>query len=323
MLIGKARMPAGPLRTAAIAAISGLVMLAMPGLASATPTVTAKARILPIPGFPHTGDCLGCGAELEAEATITGSEYAGGPAPVTEVKVYFPKGTKIHTAGFPTCSASAVERGGVAACPKGSRAGQGQAQGFVSLGGERVPETTSVDPFFVPGGVDFWIEGDTPVKIEKLATGSWSFPSSGPVITVHVPLIETLPGAPDASATHIEGKSGGAIRKGGKTLYYGTVPDSCPAGGFPGKAEITFLEQGTVTVDVKVPCPPGSAKRHASVKRHGKAQRHGAGNGHSVQHGKAKGHQKPKHCGKAKGSSSKPKHCGKAKGHSKGPTSLY
>jgi hypothetical protein len=285
-------------------------MFAMPALASATPTVTAKARIVPIPGFPHTGDCLGCGADLEAEATISGTEYAGGPPPLTQVKVYFPRGTKIHPAGFPTCSASALERRGAAGCPRGSSLGSGQAEGFVSLGGERVPETVSADGFVAPGGVDVWIEGNTPVKIEKLAKGTWSFPSSGPVITVEVPLIETLPGAPDASPTHIRGKAGAAIRKGGRTIYYGTVPNSCPAGGFPGKAELTFLGQGTVTVNVKVPCPPGSAKHHGA--RHGKAQRHG----------KAKGHHKPQHCGKAKGNT-KPKHCGKAKGHSKGPTGLY
>ena len=37
-------------------------------------------------------------------------------------------------------------------------------------------------------------------------------------------------------------KAGSAIKKGGKTIYYGTVPEErqCPKGGFPIKAEFMF-----------------------------------------------------------------------------------
>ena len=232
--------------------------VAVPAIASATPTVSLKAAIKPIPGYKGTGNILGAGATLQTEITITGSEYAGGPPPVTEVKGYFPKGTKINTKGFTTCSGTALERKGTAGCPKKSSAGKSApTNGFVSLGGERVPETVTVSPFLVAGGgLDFWIEGDSPVKIEKLATGSWSFPSSGPVLTVKVPLIETLPGAPDASATLIKTVLGGAQKKGKKVTYYGTVPKSCPKGGFRGKVQVSFLEAGTVTASTVVPCPP-------------------------------------------------------------------
>ena len=264
MLIRSPFTQSAPRGAAARLGARGVVMagaacalaLALPALASAMPTVKATAKILPIPGFAHTGNCLGCGADLETTFTINGTEYAGGPPPLTNVKVYFPKGTKINTKGFPTCSTSAVEQGGIGACKKG-RAGSGSSEGFVSLGGERVPETVEVTPFFANGGgLGFWIEGSSPVKIEKLAKGTWSYPASGPVINVEVPLIETLPGAPDASATHIISKAGGAIKKGHKTTYYGTIPRTCPKGGFPGKAELTFLNAGTVTVTTTIPCPP-------------------------------------------------------------------
>jgi hypothetical protein len=236
--------------------------LLIPALASATPTVTLKAKIVPIPDFPGTGNCLGCGADLEAEIGISGTEYAGGPPPITQIKGYYPKGTKINNKGFSLCSSEALEKRGTAGCTPKSKAGPaGFTNGFVSLGGERVAETVEVSPFLTATGLDFWIEGDTPVKIEKLATGVWSFPSSGPVITVHVPLIETLPGAPDASATHIKSKYGGAVKQGKKTLYYGTVPTSCPKGGFPGKIEVSFLNEPTVTASTKVPCPPSKKKK--------------------------------------------------------------
>jgi hypothetical protein len=236
--------------------------LALPAMAAATPTVTLKAKIAPIPGFPHTGNILGAGADLEVEIGIDGTEYAGGPPPITNIKGYYPKGTKINTKGFTTCSPTALEQKGTAGCSKKAAAGPaGSTEGFVSLGGERVPETVQVSPFLAPGGgLNFWIEGNSPVKIEKLAKGSFSFPASGPVLNVEVPLIETLPGAPDASAKLIKSKVGGAVKKGKKTVYYGTVPKSCPKGGFPGKIEVTFLGAGTVTAETKVPCPPKKKK---------------------------------------------------------------
>jgi hypothetical protein len=248
-----------------LAALAGAAALAAisPALAAAEPTVKASAKILPIPGYPHTGNILGAGADLETQFLISGTEYAGGPPPLTGVKVYFPKGTKITTKGFPTCTSSVIKATGGNKCPKPSKAGPaGHTKGYVSLGGERVEETVTVQPYFVSGGIDFWIEGDHPVKIEKLATGSWAFPASGPVLTVEVPLIETLAEAPDASATSIINIAGGAIKKGKKTVYYGTIPKKCPSGGFPAKAELTFgnplnpMETGaTVTASTKVPCP--------------------------------------------------------------------
>jgi hypothetical protein len=248
-----------------VAALSAVLATALvvPALASATPTVSFSAKIAPIPGFPHTGNCLGCGADIEVEIGIAGTEYAGGPPPITQVKGYYPKGTKISSKGFTTCSGSTLEQKGAAGCPKKSAAGPpGSTEGFVSLGGERVPETVTVSPFLASGGgLDFWIEGNSPVKIEKLAKGSWSYPASGPVITVEVPLIETLPGAPDASAIRIKNKIGGAVKKGHKTTYYGQVPNSCPKGGFPAKIEVSFLGvPAPVVAETKVPCPP--KKKH-------------------------------------------------------------
>ncbi len=269
---------------------AGVAALAVPSVASATPTVSLKAKILPIPGYKNTGNILGAGAMLETQITITGTEYSGGPPPVTQVKGYLPKGTKINTKGFTTCNGTSLEAKGTAGCPGKSKAGPSSpTNGFVSLGGERVPETVQVSPFLASGGgLNFWIEGNSPVKIEKLAKGSWKFPSSGPVITVEVPLIETLPGAPDASATKIVTKLGGAQKKNGKVTYYGQVPKSCPKGGFPGKVEVTFLNAGTVTASTKVACP--SKGKKASTSSHGKHK----AKGHAKHHGKgkAKGHGK-------------------------------
>ena len=55
----------------------GLALLALPAVASASPKVTFKAEAVPISGFPHTGNILGAGAAVQAEYTISGTEYGG------------------------------------------------------------------------------------------------------------------------------------------------------------------------------------------------------------------------------------------------------
>ncbi|MHB8492551.1 MAG: hypothetical protein ACYDA6_10130 [Solirubrobacteraceae bacterium] len=258
----------GPIALALALTLSALALV-IPAAAGAVPTVKFSAKILPIPHFPHTGNILGAGASLEVNVKITGTEYDfGHPLPLRQVNALFPKGTKITTKGFPTCSVAALERGGPPACKKAAAGPAGLAEGVVNIGGEAVHENTTVSGFFVPGGLDFFIEGDSPAKIEKVSKGHWVTASApyGPELVTEVPLIETFSGAPDASAESIHVKSGAAIRKGKKTIYYGTVPKTCPKGGFPAKIELFFgtgeskSEWEKAVAEAKVPCPP--KKKH-------------------------------------------------------------
>ncbi len=122
----------------------------------------------------------------------------------------------------------------------------------------------TIEPFYAPnGGLEFFTFGHSPVLLEILskahfvsATGLYS-----KELIAEVPLVETVPGAQDASVKTISVKVGSAIRRNGKAIYYGRVPKKCPKGGFPGMAELTFaglggLTQTTVTKTLKVPCPP-------------------------------------------------------------------
>jgi hypothetical protein len=91
-------------RISAYLAVLGFAVLGLSTTASAAPTVTLKAKAVPIPGFPHTGNILGAGAAVQAEYRISGTEYGGHPAPLTGVTFYLPSGVKLHTQGFPTCA---------------------------------------------------------------------------------------------------------------------------------------------------------------------------------------------------------------------------
>ncbi len=243
-------------------AVLGLAVLglsATASAASAAPTITFKTTAVPIPGFPGTGDILGAGAAIQAEGTISGTEYGGFPPPLTEIKFYAPAGSKLHPQGFATCAPSVIEASGPAACPKQSIAGpKGFGAGVVSFGTERVRETASVQPFFAPGGnLEFFADGTTPVSIEILGTGHVvnASPPFGLEFFGEVPLIETVPGALDASIEEGTVKVGAAYKQGKKTISYITLPKKCPAGGLPVKVELSFFGGATAEASYKMPCP--------------------------------------------------------------------
>ncbi len=255
-------------RASACLAVIGLAVLALalPGAASAAPTVTFKATAVPIPGFPHTGNIQGAGAAVESEFHISGKEYGGFPPPLIHVNVFLPAGTVLHPSGFPTCPTATLEPNGKGpkGCPKGSAAGPvGEGKGDVAFGGTVVPESVTIQGFYAPGGgLTFFTFGHEPVLLEILSKGH--FAGAGGAFSkefeAEVPLVETVPGAQDASVEFIKVKTGSAIKKNGKTLYYGTVPKSCPKKYLPIKAELTFaglggLTQQTVTSEYHAPCP--------------------------------------------------------------------
>lgn len=256
------------MRRIAVALCLGAFALTLPAAALAAPNVAVKAKIVPIPvdpssphskTYPHTGNLLGAGAALEALLTISGTEYGGFPSPLTNVVIELPAGVKLHPQGFATCPTATLESHEIQKCPKRSFAGPpGEVQGIVSFGGTRVEEKAVIEAFFAPGNqIAFFTEGRSPVSLEVLATGSFSTAAApfGPKLTVPVPLVTTVPGAPYASVLSIKGKVGAAYKKGNKLIPYGTVPKKCPKGGFKGKVELTFLSGETVTVTPTVPCP--------------------------------------------------------------------
>jgi hypothetical protein len=243
------------------------------------PTITAKGRAVPIPGFPGTGNFYGKGADVEATLEIDGSGYGataqnpkGSPPPISAVNVYLPKGVKLHPSGFASCTEATLKNVGPSGCPKKSIASAlGSVLGEVTFGSERVPELASLQAFFGPGGgVLFYTAGHSPVSLEVVSTGSF-VRSSGNYsweLKTLVPAVATVPGAPFASVSKIHIKAGAAFRSHGKVISYGTVPKKgeCPKGGFFGKTEVTFggmfggdrefgIPPKTVTKVIRVPCP--------------------------------------------------------------------
>ncbi|HSY40306.1 MAG TPA: hypothetical protein VLA79_12280 [Polyangia bacterium] len=191
--------------------------------------------------------------------TIAGTEYGGFPSPLVGMKIYAPSGVEVSSKGFGSCAPEVLEADGPSRCPQSSRAGPtGEGLGVVSFGGERVNEKVSLQSFFTPtGGLSFYAVGRTPTFFEILEKGYWSSASApyGPELTVEIPLVETVPGADDASILSFKVEVGAAYKRGGKTVSYITLPKSCPRGGAPLKAELTFMSGETVTIADRQPCP--------------------------------------------------------------------
>ncbi len=262
--------PHSPSRQLAAAAsvILALAALALPAFAGAAPTVTVRGRAVPLPGFPHTGNYFGAGAAVRAEIAISGKEYGGFPPPLIGINVYLPAGVRLHPQGFPTCPLKAIvgERE-PRHCPPGSAAGPpGKVYGVVSFGRQGVEEAGEILSFFAPGGgFEFLTLGYSPVVLEIPTTARLLHPRGqggfGPEFSGEIPLVETVPGAPDASVEAIDITIGAAIRQHGRPVYYGTVPKTCPHGGFRAKTELIFAQNGdpstpeTVTAPVRAPCP--------------------------------------------------------------------
>jgi hypothetical protein len=250
-------------RASACLVALGFLALGLAVPASAAPTITLQTTALPIPGIPGSGDILGAGAVIQVRYMILGTEYGGAPPPVTGLRYFAPAGAKLHAQGFATCSPTVIQADGLGPCPKRSLAGpKGSAGGFVSFGNERVHETVSVQPFFAPGDeLGFYAYGTTPVSLEILSTGHVVSSASpfGLEVIGEIPLVESVPGALDASITEISVEVGAGYKRGKQTISYITLPRKCPHGGLPVKSEMTFLGGATAAATFKMPCPKGVA----------------------------------------------------------------
>jgi hypothetical protein len=242
-----------------LGALAPVALVSFAPVASAAPVVTFKATALPIPGFPGTGNIFGAGAEVEFQSTIAGTEYGGFPSPLVLLTIDSPAGTKVNSSGFATCAQAALEADGPSGCPKKSSAGPvGEGLGIVSFGSEQVREKVSIQGFFAPGNaLLFFVDGTTPTSLEIIEKAHVvsGRPPFGPEAIAELPLVETVPGALDASILSFKVTIGAAYKKGKKTISYITLTKKCPRAGLLIKSEFKFHSGESTTVTYKPPCP--------------------------------------------------------------------
>jgi hypothetical protein len=251
------------------------VILAGGAASAGAATVTSAPEVV-------AGGLGGRGA-INVAVHVAGSEYGGFPDPTTAILLDLPPGTAIGAGDHRTCSMKTLETVGPAGCPAGSRAGPvSEVLAIVAFGPERVEETGTLESFFAPvGGLSFFVDGHSPVSLEILMSAT----VSSNVVTVAVPLVSTVPGAPYASLEALDFRIGETPSEEATThLQSGlTVSAKCARGEFSWSAAVTLDEGGanpvvpnTYETAAESACPgisPEEVQRIRQREAEGVAQR--------------------------------------------------
>jgi hypothetical protein len=212
---------------------------------------------------------LGASTTLVFGFTLTADE-SGPPSPLVSVSLHFPAGIAYATStlGEAGCDPRLLAERGVRGCPTNSRIGLGKAQVEVPLGPTLLTETVGITTFVGRSENDrievlYYAAGNTPVIARLVFPGELISEAVGGKLDTAIPLIQTLPEAPDASVVKLTSTIGP------KHLFYTTtvhgkrvryhprgiiLPAICPQGGFAFSAAFRFANGSTTSARSVVRC---------------------------------------------------------------------
>ncbi len=241
--------------------------------ATSTPTASLTAAFEP--------ERLGHRTTLSFGFRIAGADGLLPPA-LTAIDLSYPAnlGVALSGLGLATCTAGELEVSGLAGCQADSIMGLGEATAEISLGSTAVGEPASITILRAPDEAGhiallFDAVGTSPLSTSAVFTAAL-LPAPAPFggqVSIGVPLIASLPGAPDVSIVQLHATLGphGVTyyeQAEGRTFAYQPpgilLPDDCPRGGFPFAAQFSFVDGGHASAQATEPCPrrgrPGSAE---------------------------------------------------------------
>jgi hypothetical protein len=236
-----------------------LLLACVAGLAQAAPLARLRISLSP--------ERLGASTTMYFSFSIRDS--AGGlPPALTVLDVRLPPGMNVDTAGLAVCTRRQLARG-PSHCPANSRVGAGKVRVEVPLGNVVRPETAVLSVFNseVSGGrhtLLFVAIGRVPIATQLTFVGSISPSAEGLTIEARIPLIPTLPEAPDAAIVEMSSTLGTR-----QFAYYRDVrhervrfhpkgamlPASCPKGGLSFAGGFRFNDLSTASAQTDVVCP--------------------------------------------------------------------
>jgi hypothetical protein len=217
---------------------------------------------------------LGAGTTIKLGLRVA-TPAGGAPSPVTEMELLLAPGLGIASSdlGLETCVPSELERDGVAGCPPDSLMGRGNAAAEVPFGSSFVTERAPIELFSGPlqeghPQLLFFASGEFPV-LANIIFGALVLPAQGPFggqLNATLPLLPSVPEGPDVALVQLQttiGASGITYyeRVKGRTVRFHPrgilLPASCPRGGFPFAARLTFQDATHASAGTTVPCPHG------------------------------------------------------------------
>lgn len=233
-----------------------------------------------------TPERLGASTTIALNVRVEAAEGTV-PPPLRSVALRYPEnlGIALSGLGLETCTASTLETQGPQGCPANSVMGRGSALGEIPFGPEVIRErayVTVVRAEDEDGHIAllFDAQGISPVVANIVFPGEL-LPAGRPYggeISLSVPLVPSLPEAPDVAVVALEATIGPR----GLTYYeqsHGAyipytpkgilLPDRCPRGGFPFAAALSFEGGQRSLATTRVRCPAGTRGRRAHIRRRG------------------------------------------------------
>ena len=243
----------------------GLLLASLAGATQATPPVQAT----PLAQLHVSVSPKRLGASTTMFFSFSISDSTGGlPPALTVLDVRLPPGMSVNTAGLAACTPRQIAHG-PGSCPANSRVGGGKVRVEVPLGNVVRPEIAILSVFNseVRGGrrtLLFYAIGRVPIATQLIFTGVIVPSAEGLTIEAKIPLIPTLPEAPDAAIVEMSSTLGtlqfayyrGVGRKRVRFHPSGSVlPRSCPAGGMLFAGGFSFNDASTASAQALVACP--------------------------------------------------------------------
>jgi hypothetical protein len=230
--------------------------------AAAAPTATLHVGLSP--------ERPGASTTLSFGFTVSAPGQALAPA-LTTLEVGIPPGMGVDLGGMQACTKAALLVRGADGCSANSQVGAGSVVVRVPLGEVIRTENAALRVFDGPhqGGQTtllFYAAGRLPIATQLVFSGviGAGVGAVGPSIKAVIPLIPTLPETPDAAIVALNAAIGTRQHTYYRTVRHrreritpkgATLPEGCPAGGFPFGAILGFDDGSTATAHAVVACP--------------------------------------------------------------------
>jgi hypothetical protein len=246
-------------------------------LVCACPTVAQAAQSVKLTAT-LTPERLGKGTTIGFGFQIYAPEGQV-PSPVTAIEVLYPANLGFASSGLglETCTAETLQVAGAGGCPPDSRLGFGRALAEVPFGPEIVKEPADVEVVRAPnhnGHTEllFYADGVSPLSAQIVVPGELAAAPApfGGAFDINVPLVPSLPEAPDVALIHLSSTVGPLHLtyyeqvNGRRVAYQPTgilLPNRCPRGGFRFAAELRFADGSDARARTAVSCPRSRPRR--------------------------------------------------------------
>jgi hypothetical protein len=188
------------------------------------------------------------------------------PAPLSTLELRFPANLGLATSGLglAACTPATLLGEGGAGCPANSRMGSGKATVAVAFGPAVISEQVTLGLYAAPSSDGYLhlavlATGMEPVSA-KIVMTAILFPGR---LLITIPAVPGLPGGPDVSLVAMTATIGGHLtyyeQEHNHRVAYAPrgigLPASCPRGGWPFAARLTFFDGGNSHTRSVVACP--------------------------------------------------------------------